>query len=290
MTQTEQQNRRWLLALSVIVFLLLACGNGGPSGGGNPGGNGSDGPPPGVEVETARVLRVIDGDTIEVQLNGQAERVRYILVNTPETNHPTKGREPFGEEAKAANRELVANQTVYLEKDVSERDQYGRLLRYVYVGELMINEELLRQGLAQVSTFPPDVKYVDRFLDVQRAAQESGAGMWASGDFTPVPPPAADSPVVIAGVNVVAEYADLRNTTRQTQRLAGWKLVSERGGQTCELDGVLRPNTVLRVWAQAADANQGGFNCGFSQGVWSNSDPDPAVLYDPFGREMSRFE
>jgi nuclease-like protein/excalibur calcium-binding domain-containing protein len=76
-----------------------------------------------------------------------------------------------------------------LEKDISETDRYGRLLRYVYVGDLMVNEELLRLGLAQVATFPPDVKYVDRFLEVQRQAQAAGVGMWGSQPFEEQPAP-----------------------------------------------------------------------------------------------------
>jgi len=133
-------------------------------------------PPSGLE--TAKVVKVIDGDTIDVLIDGNEYRVRYISINTPETHHPTKGVEPFGPEAAEANKALVAGKTVKLETDVSETDQYGRLLRYVYVDALLVNEELLRLGMAQVATFPPDVKYVDRFLAVQREAQEAGVGMW----------------------------------------------------------------------------------------------------------------
>jgi endonuclease YncB( thermonuclease family) len=91
-------------------------------------------PQPGANAVTALVLRVVDGDTIEVQLNGQATKVRYIGMNTPETVAPGRPVECYGPEASAANKALVAGQTVTLEKDVSETDQYGRLLRYVWVG------------------------------------------------------------------------------------------------------------------------------------------------------------
>jgi micrococcal nuclease len=121
--------------------------------------------------------------------------VRYILVDTPETKHPSKPVQPFGPEASEANQQLVEGKTIQLEKDVSETDRYGRLLRYVYVGDLMVNEELLRLGLAQVATFPPDVKYVDRFLEVQHQAQAAGVGLWGSQPFdeqsAPTPIPAA---------------------------------------------------------------------------------------------------
>lgn len=145
-------------------------------------------------LQPAQVINVVDGDTIDVLIDGVEFRVRYILVDTPETKHPQRGVEPFGPEASEANRRLVEGQPVRLEKDVSETDQYGRLLRYVYVGDLMVNEELLRLGLAQVSTYPPDVKYVDRFLAVQRQAQAAGVGMWDSQPVVEPPVPTAPPP------------------------------------------------------------------------------------------------
>ncbi|MCL4299552.1 MAG: thermonuclease family protein [Anaerolineae bacterium] len=136
--------------------------------------------------QEAQVINIVDGDTIDVLIDGTEFTVRYILVDTPETH---QGVEPFGPEATEANRQLVEGQIIRLEKDVSETDRYGRLLRYVYVGDLMVNEELLRLGMAQVATFPPDVKYVDRFLEVQRQAQAAGVGMWASQPFEEQPAP-----------------------------------------------------------------------------------------------------
>jgi micrococcal nuclease len=127
--------------------------------------------------QEAQVIHVVDGDTIDVLIDGTEFTVRYILVDTPETH---QGVEPFGPEATEANRQLVEGQIVRLEKDVSETDRYGRLLRYVYVDDLMINEELLRQGMATVATYPPDVKYVDRFLALQQEAQAAGVGIWGS--------------------------------------------------------------------------------------------------------------
>jgi micrococcal nuclease len=106
------------------------------------------------------------------------ERVRYIGINTPETKHPTRGVEPYGPEAATANTRLVAGHTVRLEFDVQQRDKYGRLLAYVYVGDTMINAELVRQGFAQVATFPPNVRYQERFLQLQREARDAGRGLW----------------------------------------------------------------------------------------------------------------
>ncbi|MCB0163783.1 MAG: thermonuclease family protein, partial [Anaerolineae bacterium] len=192
-------------------------------------------------------------------------------------------------EATEANRHLVESQTVTLEKDVSETDRYGRLLRYVYVGPVMVQEELLRQGLAQVSTYPPDVKYVDRFLAVQQVAQAAGAGLWG---FTPQGQPEAPivgGGVVIVGVDKRAEFVDIQNNSGATVDLSGWNLLSDRGSQNCTLGGTIQPGETLRVWAMAEDAGRGGFNCGFGTNIWNNSEKDLAILYGPGGAEISRW-
>lgn len=126
-----------------------------------------------LEGERATVTRVIDGDTIEVEINGRREEVRYIGINTPESY------QPFGAEATAKNQELVAGKEVRLVKDVSERDKYGRLLRYVYVGDLFVNAELVKQGYANASAYPPDVKYSELFKNLEREAREANRGLWA---------------------------------------------------------------------------------------------------------------
>jgi micrococcal nuclease len=119
---------------------------------------------------TVRVTQISDGDTIEVELQGRRERVRSIGIDTPETRHPNRGIEPYGPEATEANRRLVQRQMVRLEFDVQPRDQYGRLLAYVYVGEVMVNAELVRQGYALLSTYPPNVKHEALFVRLQREA------------------------------------------------------------------------------------------------------------------------
>ena len=124
------------------------------------------------------VVRVVDGDTIDVQLADRVEKVRYIGVNTPEIHHPIKGEEPGGREAAEVNRRLVAGRHVRLELDVRTRDRYGRLLAYVWLGDTMVNAELVRRGYAQVMTVPPNVRYQDLFLKLQREARDAGRGLW----------------------------------------------------------------------------------------------------------------
>ncbi len=139
-----------------------------------------------IMQEPATLVRVIDGDTIEVRFDdGTTETVRYIGIDTPETVAPGRPVEPFGPEASALNKELLAAGEVFLERDTSERDRFGRLLRYVYAVDatgalFFVNAALVRAGLATVATFPPDVKYVDIFVGAQDAAQADGLGIWAS--------------------------------------------------------------------------------------------------------------
>ena len=132
----------------------------------------------GPSPKKSLVVRVVDGDTIYVRIGERVEKVRYIGVNAPEIHHPQKGEEPGGREAMAVNRRLVEGKSVRLELDVQSRDRYGRLLAYVWVGETMINAELVRRGYAQVMTVPPNVRYQELFLKLQRGAREARRGLW----------------------------------------------------------------------------------------------------------------
>ncbi len=123
--------------------------------------------------EEAKCVSVIDGDTIKIKDSaGNIYKVRYIGIDTPE-----KGQ-PFYQEAKKANESLVLNKTVRLEKDVSETDKYGRLLRYVYVDDLFVNAFLVAEGFAVILTIPPDVKHSEYFLGLQKEARQAGKGLW----------------------------------------------------------------------------------------------------------------
>ena len=135
-----------------------------------------------VSAEAFFVTKVIDGDTIVLE-NG--EKVRYLGINTPELNHPKKKVECFSNQAYKKNKELVLGKKVFLKKDVSEKDKYGRLLRYVFLDEKMstdtasfVNLYLVKNGFAYAVTFPPDVKYTDLFLTAQKEAQQKNLGLW----------------------------------------------------------------------------------------------------------------
>jgi micrococcal nuclease len=146
-------------------------------------------PSPAADRTLAQVVRVIDGDTVVVVIEGVEYRVRYIGIDTPETVDPGKPVECYGRQASQRNRDLVEGRTVELEKDVSETDQYGRLLRYVWTEGEMVNAILVRQGYAMVVTYPPDVKYDELFLELQRLAREEGQGLWSACLTPTVCPP-----------------------------------------------------------------------------------------------------
>lgn len=125
------------------------------------------------ESDEVKVERVVDGDTIVIEGN---KHVRYIGINTPEI---TKGKnECYGKLAFEQNKKLVEGKVVRLEKDVSETDKYGRLLRYVFIGETLINNELVKNGFARSSTYPPDIKYQDLFKSSEHFARENLLGLW----------------------------------------------------------------------------------------------------------------
>lgn len=126
-------------------------------------------------TETAQVLRVIDGDTIELI---DKRKVRYIGVDTPESVDPRKSVQCFGAEAKVENARLVEGKTIRLERDVSDTDRYGRLLRYVYIGDVFVNDYLVRQGFARIDTVPPDVSYSRQLLDAEQEARREFRGLW----------------------------------------------------------------------------------------------------------------
>lgn len=132
---------------------------------------------PQTTSQTVKVIRVIDGDTIEIE-GGQ--RVRYIGIDTPETVDPRKPVQCFGKEASSKNKELVEGKQVKLEKDISETDKYGRLLRYIYVGDIFVNDYLVRQGYAHASSYPPDIKYQNQFTQAQSEARSNNRGLWGS--------------------------------------------------------------------------------------------------------------
>jgi micrococcal nuclease len=141
--------------LLILLLALLVCLGCSPGIGGQ-----------------ARVVRVIDGDTIEI---AGGARVRYIGIDTPEV-YPSM--DFYGTEATEKNKELVEGKVVTLETDVTDKDRFGRLLRYVYVDGLFVNAELVRLGCARSFPYPPDTRHQELFSRLESEAREAGIGLW----------------------------------------------------------------------------------------------------------------
>lgn len=132
------------------------------------------------------VLRVIDGDTITISLDGRTERVRYIGIDAPELARAAGGLEAgcWADEALAENADLVEDEMVILERDTSDRDRFGRLLRHAWVahdGEwLLVGEALVERGAAEARSYPPDTAHDRRLQAAEQLARDAGAGMWGA--------------------------------------------------------------------------------------------------------------
>jgi micrococcal nuclease len=162
-----------VLLLALLVWLLAD----GPRDGGD-GGSGAPEPPPGPV--RAEVLRVVDGDTIEVALDGGEEDVRYIGVDTPETVKPGTPVQCFGPEASARNHELVEGRTVRLDFDRELRDDYGRLLAYVSAGGKLVNAELVAGGYARTLEIEPNTSRAAMLARLEERAAVAGRGLWSA--------------------------------------------------------------------------------------------------------------
>ncbi len=180
-----------------LLMLLAACA--GPGGGGAQGHPDSspvpapepsvsppeispfpslEPPSPSIPGKLAQVTSVTDGDTVEVLFRGRSLNVRLIGIDTPETVAPGEPVQCYGPEASAFTDSRLERRPVRLEFDVERVDQYARTLAYVWLGDRLFNELLVRRGFATVTTYPPNVKYVDRFVAAQRVARNADRGLW----------------------------------------------------------------------------------------------------------------
>jgi len=168
-----------LLALFIILALLIVglYGNSFSSSSEKTTGR----------LTPAKVIRIVDGDTIEAQFNNKTDKIRFIGVNCPES---TIRLEPYGKEASNFTKKWLSGKNIYLEFDVGLKDKYQRILAYIWleppkeiteeeIRAKMFNAILLLEGFAQVMTVPPNIKYVDYFLKFQKEARENNKGLWA---------------------------------------------------------------------------------------------------------------
>ena len=141
----------------------------------------SSSPPPNGQPDLVKIADVIDGDTVDIDINGRTERVRLIGVNTPETKHPTKPIECFGPEASAYLTQLLPKGTaVRIERDVEARDRYGRMLLYLYLGsnDLFINLDLVARGYGTPMSIEPNTFHRNDFVRAAAQAEAADVGLW----------------------------------------------------------------------------------------------------------------
>ncbi|KAB8139331.1 nuclease [Gracilibacillus oryzae] len=165
-------------ALLIIMLLLAGCGTAQVheqnSFNSNVEKNGAE------TLETAEVLRVIDGDTVKVRYKGKEETVRLLLVDTPETKHPDLPVQPFGPEASAFAEKTLDGKDIQLEFDGPRKDHYGRLLAYVWVDGVNFNELLVKEGYARYAyIIDPPYVYQDEMEKVEEAAKSEMQGIWS---------------------------------------------------------------------------------------------------------------
>ncbi len=130
--------------------------------------------------ENAKVIRMVDGDTIKVLINNKEDTVRLIGIDTPETVDPRKPVQCFGVEASNKTKEVLTGKTIILESDPTQgnRDKYQRLLRYVFLNDLNFNKFMISEGYAHEYTYRIPYKYQEKFKNAERIAREENRGLW----------------------------------------------------------------------------------------------------------------
>lgn len=237
----------------------------------------------------AMVMGVTDGDTFDVRIGGVVEAVRVIGINTPESG------ECYYQEAADRFSELVLNVEVRLEADVSNRDQFGRLLRYVYVGDLFVNEVLVREGYAIARRYEPDVAMAGQLEAAQAQAQLDRVGVWASSACGPTAVGVLEIGVIHYDAdgddnqNKNDEWVEFINGGNSPLDLTGWSIKDESAshrylfpsGFTLASGGTVRLHTGCGAPTAAAL-----FWCNQQSAVWNNGG-DTVFVLDPSGNIVS---
>ncbi|MCX8031934.1 MAG: thermonuclease family protein [Thermoleophilia bacterium] len=232
---------------------------------------------------TGRVLEVVDGDTLVVAVKGVGnEKVRLIGIDAPERD------ERFYTESKRELARLVSGKTVGLETDVEERDRYGRLLAYVWLGDVLVNAELVRSGVVTLYTIPPNVRYVELLEAAQEEAQAAGRGMWGAP---------GDSPVKIITVNYDAPGNDNYNLNEEyvvfevvvAGTLVGYSVEDESGKHYQFPDFMFQKGDIFKLHSGSGTDTHTDLYWGASgSAIWNNGGDTVKVL-DPEGRIVESY-
>lgn len=235
-----------------------------------------DAPAPASLGANVGVTDVIDGDTVGVTLNGVHESVRLLGIDTSEVG------EAFSAEAKDALSSLVGGKTARLEFDIVLRDQYDRLLAFVWVGSTNANAEMLRLGLATLYTVPPNVMYVDALQAAQDEAQAARRGMWGAP---------AGSPLEIVSIHYNAEGNDNNNLNDEylvfkalvAGTLAGYAVEDQTGHRYDFPDRVWQKGQTFTLHTGSGTDRQTDLYWNMSRSAVWNNDGDTVKVLDPEG-------
>jgi endonuclease YncB( thermonuclease family) len=264
----------FILATIITVF-LYGCGLYYDYGD-NTGNNYEEKTSVGRETEDLNgdlVKEVFDGDTI-VLSDGRI--IRLTGINTPEYGMY------FFEEAGQALRAMVLDKEVSLEKDVSDKDRYGRLLRYVYTGELFVNLEMVKRGFANCYTYPPDVKNTEKFLEAERYARNYKLGLWEESKIDNIKIEVHYDARGNDNTNLNDEYVILKNTGAAPVDINGWT-IKDSGTSIYEFDrNVFKQGTTIYLFTGSGKDGEGKFYWGSSKPLWNN-DHDTLYLRDREG-------
>lgn len=249
----------------------------------------SSNPPFADGMEKATVVGLIDGDTIEVEIDGVRKTLRYIGIDTPEVG------QPYFEESDRANRDLVPiGSIVYLEKDISETDPFDRILRYVYLpNETFVNGALAAMGMAFVKAYPPDTKHQEFLFTLEDQAKSDQAGMWSTILYTPTPELSAPAINLIIDRSCSQfdspgndnetkeqEYVCITNKGSSSVDMDGWRIVDEVGHTYRFRNFLLGAGASVKVRTGCgSDSSTDLYWCFGQSAIWNNGG-DTASLYD----------
>lgn len=254
------------------------------------------------DVYETRVERVVDGDTIKAYVDGEMETIRFIGVNTPEIAHDDQEEEHYGDESTAFSEDMLKDQTIYLTKDVSDRDQYGRLLRFIWlekpedpsnydeIEDKMFNAILLKEGYAHTVKFEPDVTFYKLFRNLQGQAEDAGKGMWA---VEYEESERKDLGLIISDFDKKKEMVVIKNNSSEAIELEGYRLISVKDPDTQSFEfgpWLLEPLETVRVFS-GPNFNDYSYDILWSEeNMFSNSKLDPIALLDPKGNLIDQVD
>jgi micrococcal nuclease len=268
MTFQKITNKIYLLPLLIIIFMSFLCGCGLYYDYGETGGTGE------VDGDTSFLVKeVVDGDTI---ILSDGSRVRLIGINTSEYGMY------FYEEAREVLEAMVLGKEVILEKDISGTDKYGRLLRYVYAGDLFVNLEMIKRGFANAYSYPPDVKYTEKFLEAERYARENNLGLWLKSKVDIVKIEINYDARGNDNINLNDEYVMVKNIGTGSIDVNGWTVKDSGTSIYMFKRYLLEPGSTIYLFTGSGSDGEGRFYWGSSRPIWNN-DSDTLYLRDREG-------